>query len=121
MPTKINQVNSDNPTLQIPKGLSRKGRNAAMAILRVLQGKAIDGKIETGGCRLFYSPKEWKERGEEYGTDAALVVVYDGGDAYNFFSFNTEAVSYLDAMTEALKAVGVHSEACTGWYSAVYE
>lgn len=121
MPTKLNQINRDNPTLRIPTGLSRRGRNAAMAILRLLQEQAIEGKIETGGCRLFYSPAEWKERGEDYGTKASLIVVYDGGDAYHYFSFNTEAVSYLDKMTAALKAVGVHSEACTGWYTGIYE
>lgn len=121
MPTKINPANRANPNLQIPTGLSRKGRTAAMTILRVLQEKAIDGKIETGGCRLFYSPQEWKDRGEAYGTEALLVVVYDGGDAYHHFSFNTEAVSYLDGMAKALQTVGLMAEACTGWYSAVYE
>ena len=109
------------PTIAIPKGLTRKGRQAATAILKRLREASLDGKVETGGCRLFYSPKEWKDRGEEYGTEGILVVVYDGGDAYHHFSYNTEAVSYLDKMAEALKKVGVHAEACTGWYSAVYE
>lgn len=104
--------------LDVPKGLSRKGRAAAYAIRKVL---ADFGMEDTGGCRTFYTPKEWDERGEAYGHKSLLVVVYDGGDLYNFLSYNTDFGKGRDAMAEALANVGVYAESCTGWYSAIYE
>lgn len=104
--------------LDIPTGLSRKGRSAAAAIKKVL---AQHGMTDTGGCRAFYTPKEWAERGEQYGTKSLLIVVYDGGDLYNFLSYNSEWAGGQDAMHKSLAAVGVYAESCTGWYSAIYE
>lgn len=104
--------------LDIPTGLSRKGRKAAAVIKKVL---AQHGMTHTGGCRAFYTPKEWSERGEQYGTKSLLVVVYDGGDLYNFLSYNSEWDGCKEVLRKALEDAGVYAEACTGWYSAIYE
>jgi hypothetical protein len=77
--------------------------------------------FSTGGCTPFYSPRDWEERGEEYGTHSKLVVVHDGGDLAYFFDYNQEAYSYMLKMQKALEAAGYYSEACTCWYSAIYK
>ena len=103
-------------TLTIPKGLTRAGRKAAQAILAVL---VADGSTETGGCRTFYSPREWKKRGELYGKDSLLIVVYDGGAVRDYFhSYDYKA--RMERMDAALAAAGFRHERCTGVYTSVY-
>lgn len=101
----------------IPKGLSAKGRKAAQAILKVL--KKYDA-ADSGGCTVFYTPARWKERGEDYGTESLLVVVYDGGDHRQFFNMDCERYKLHEEMRQALHEVGCYPEECTGWYCAIY-
>ena len=62
---------------EMPEGLSPKGEAAYDAIMACLKKHEA---TNTGGCRVFYSPQEWAERKETYGTKAELIVVHDGGD-----------------------------------------
>jgi hypothetical protein len=78
-------------------------------------------KFWTGGCTSFYSPKRWRERGEQYGGTSLLIVVYDGGDLRPFFEPEDKFSSQRAAdLQRALTSVGLYSEACTHWYSAIY-
>lgn len=104
-------------TLTIPVGLSPKGRKAAEAILAVL--RKYDA-TDTGGCDTFYSPKAWLERGEQYGTNAELIVVYDGGAVRPFFEWEGYGYSLIEEMNAAIDNAGCWTEKCTCWYSAVY-
>jgi len=75
---------------------------------------------ETGGCRTFYTPKEWKEKGGEYGLTSKLVVVYDGGDLYS--TINHEfGFTLSDELTKDLAEHGYYFEPCTSWYCAIYD
>ncbi len=103
---------------EMPQGLSPKGQKAYHAIMKVLRKYDM---LDTGGCKTFYSPQHWKERGEEYGTESELIVVYDGGDVGPFFDYAYGVESLQAAMEEALHAVGCWAEPCTCWYSAIYE
>jgi len=69
---------------------------------------------------VFYTPEEWKERREQYGTDSLLVVCHDGGDHAPFFNLDYEAYARWEEMIAALRPLGVYSEQCTSWYSAIY-
>ena len=60
----------------IPVDLSDQGRVAAQAVLDFLTEKDI---TYHGGGGRFYSPQEWRERGEIYGTGSLLVITHDGG------------------------------------------
>ncbi len=102
-----------------PANLSPQGDKAYDTILAFLRQK---GALETGGCKSFYSPEEWKARGEQYGRDSLLIVVYDGGDLPPYFSLDHSAPTYkrFEEMTAALEAAGFWWEECTGWYSAIY-
>lgn len=102
-----------------PENLSPEGNAAYDTILSFL--KEID-LMYTGGCKVFYSPEEWKERGEQYGTKSHLVVVYDGGAHGQAFSLDHAAPSYVhhEAMRDRLGEIGLYTEECTTWYCAVY-
>ena len=73
-----------------------------------------------GGCRTFYSPEAWRERGERYGRESCLIVVHDGGDYAYAFNYAYGDSKLMEAMREALNAEGYYAEACTGWYTAIY-
>lgn len=105
-----------------PQDLDDRGKRAYKAIMTHLESQeSLDFKFETGGCKTFYSPREWKERGELYGTSSVLVVVYDGGDVSMFFNTDKEQVRLYTGMYEALKAAGFYTEEATGWQSSIYE
>lgn len=76
---------------------------------------------ETGGCRPFYTPAEWRERGEVHGMRAALVVVHDGGDYAPFFNYDYRQYHRIEAMDAALREKGYYAEQLTGWYTGIYK
>ena len=108
----------DEKNFALPDGVSALGKKAHEAIMAVLQKYDC---ARSGGCKVFYSPKEWKARGEQYGLKSQLIVVYDGGDHRRFFNMDEEEYKLWDEMHDALGKVGVYAEECTGWYAAVYE
>lgn len=99
-----------------PANLSETGAVAYSTIMNVLNKY----EAESGGCKTFYSPAEWKERGEDYGKNSHLIIVYDGGDVGSFFNMNHERYKLYDEMQTALSEIGLYFEECTGWYAAVY-
>lgn len=102
----------------MPQGLSEKGKLAYRTIMSVL---TKDGATDTGGGQSFYSPAEWRARGEEYGKDSELIVTYDGGALGPYFSIDQDyTYQNTDKMEKALRRVGLYSEEATGWYSAIY-
>jgi len=72
------------------------------------------GLTNAGGCKVFYSPEEWRERGEAYGAESELVVVYDGSEARYLAEFNP-------GIEEVLARLNLFIECCTHWYAAVYK
>jgi len=100
-----------------PEGLSPAGELAYEAIMAVL---TQEDSLFTGGCKTFYSPAEWRERGEEYGGNSELVVVYDGGDVRRFFSYTSDDYEAMGKVDLALDNLNMYAEDCTSWYSAVY-
>lgn len=70
------------------------------------------------GC--FWSPQEWKARGEEYGRSASLIVTHDGGPYAGSFNPNYGDRRAYQGMADALGAVGYYAQQCTGWYTAIY-
>ena len=98
----------------MPVGLSAKGKKAYKAIMNVI---TETGALDTGGCKTFYSPAEWKARKEEYCLGAELIVVYDGGAVAPFFNYDYECYPLIDLMDKELGKVGLYSEQGTCWYS----
>jgi hypothetical protein len=82
--------------------------------------KTVLGEVDTAG-RSFYTPKEWKDRGERYGLQSELIVVHDGGDLASFFNPDYGSWKLQSAMDAALEKVGYYAEPCTSWYTAIYK
>lgn len=106
-----------NPDLAVPKGLSEKGREAIRIILEVLAAHEI---TYTGGSKAFYSPAEWKAKGEQYCQNALLVVVYDGSALARCFEYAKEDYAAIEAMDAALRAADMYPESGTHWYAGIY-
>lgn len=84
-----------------------------------LQSRA--GRAPSGcGCRAFYTPEQWRERGEEHGGDALLILCHDGGDLAPLCNYDHCEYEAIERFAEALAARGLRVECQTTWYSAVY-
>ena len=119
--------------LDMPQGLGDVGRRAHEIIVAYLREH---GFTDNGGCKAFYSPAQWAEREEQYGTKSHLVVVYDGGAARPVFSmdaaYDLDCAVYqetgkarkpyglYEGMQAKLREAGLYFEECTRWYCAVY-
>lgn len=132
------QPNTDRARdLNIPEGLSEQGKKAYEIIIEYL--RALD-LTDTGGCKAFYAPEQWRLRDGQYGLKSLLVVVYDGGDLRPVFNMDAAydldcrivienggtppagytPYSLYETMQAKLRAAGMYFEECTGWYCAVY-
>ena len=88
--------------------------------LNLETAKTVLGEVDTAG-RSFYTPAEWKARGERYGLQSELIVVHDGGDLASFFNPDYGSWKLQSAMNEALEKAGYYAEPCTTWYTAIYK
>lgn len=78
-------------------------------------------EIFTGGCNPFYTPEEWRARGEEYGLNSELIICHDGGDYAYLCNTDHGFYELTDMFSQKLKEHGYFLEACTCWYSALYK
>ena len=100
-----------------PEGLSPRGNKAYEIICRFLEAHDL---AFTGGCRLFYSPAEWRERGESYCGNSELVIVYDGAEAKYALSLDGLRYDIHELLRSELGDVDLFTEEGTHWYSGVY-
>lgn len=118
-------VEATDKEMKVPetlKGLAREAAEKVVAFIRT-NHKAVFGqdKEPSAGGKMFYTPKEWKARGELYGTKALVVVVHDGGDHAPYFNWDYECYKAVEGLTEELAKIGCFPEQCTCWYSAIYK
>lgn len=73
------------------------------------------------GCRAFWSPEEWLEKGEEYGRNAVLVLCHDGSDLGRYCSYDKCDYAAIERLSAHLAPLGCYVEQCTSWYSAVHK
>ena len=101
----------------IPDNLSADGRRAAEAIHAFLVERGLSNH---GGGGRFYSPQQWRDRGEQYGTESLLVITHDGGDHACAFNLDYGGYAVHEALQNRLRELGMFVEAATSWYSSVY-
>lgn len=101
--------------LELSKDATEEAKKIREAILKVLGPDTY-----TGGCKAFYTPKEWAARGEVYGRTSKLIVCHDGGDLAVYFNYDYGAYTAIDRMIDGLKAIGYYGEPCGSWYTAIY-
>ena len=111
-----------NQDWRVPTGLSRKARKLVFAIRKL----ALKFSWSAGGQKVFWSPKEWAEKGEQYGKGAELVILHEGGDHAPYFSLDhayDERHPYLNyEFTIAfLQKYGYWSEGLYTWSTAIYK
>lgn len=92
---------------QTPCCVSRKARLAA----HVIRGFFAE-KLEV--LPLFYSPMEWKGRGEAHGANGELIFVHEEDYQYERDPLISEELN------ARLRPLGLYSEFGTHWYSILY-
>ena len=100
--------------------------NKAEKIARIVKQaaeNALGREIEVGYPRFpdFYSPERWRERGEEFGRNAELIIVHDGGDYAPLLNLGYCCYELFDKMIEEMDKTEYWTEQCTCWYTAVYK
>ncbi len=90
----------------IPSDLSPRACEAAEIILAQVRNMGLEDDISG---RMFYSPSEWRERGERFGLNADLIVVHD--DGFKLAPFH--------AAKQELGKKGFYYEEAETWYSVV--
>lgn len=75
--------------------------------------------IYTGGCRAFYTPHEWQNRGEKGGAGAELIIAHDGGDL-SYLLREPKLHHLLSSLTDSLEKAGLYLEPINSWSTAVY-
>jgi hypothetical protein len=105
------------PSLAQPIYLSEHGNLAYRAILMLLRKRKA---TYTGGCKAFFSPEEWIDKGEEFGRNAELIVCHDGGELAPFFNSSYGHHKSIEEMQKAVRSVGCYIEPIASWCSAIY-
>lgn len=111
----IAEVMEFNADLFPPEGISPRAKQAYDVIIAFLIEQDL---TFTGGCKVFSTPEEWQG---EYGKNSLLVILYEGADVGDAFSYDRERYSLIEALDAKLAEIGLFSEQCTSYYSAVYE
>lgn len=101
-------------------GLTGEARKIALLVIGFLSGEIPERPISGFGCKAFYSPAQWRERGEEYGRESKLILCYDGGDLREYCNWDYQNYRAIDRLSAHLAKHGYYVEQCTSWYSAVY-
>ncbi len=107
--------------LDVPTGLTRKGRKAAFLIRRF----CIDHDL-VNNEKLFCTPREWTGRGEDYGQGAVLILIHECCEAGEALSHDKaydapRPYHLLNELTKKLRDEGFFMEEMYRWAAAVYE
>ena len=97
-------------------GEAKELAEAIRAFLREYNEAEPDG----GGCKAYYTPEEWAERGEPYGHGGVVVLVHDGGDLAPFCNWDY-GYRLPERFTAFLKHHGYWIEQGTSWHSTVFK
>ncbi|MAI05006.1 MAG: hypothetical protein CMA07_04785 [Euryarchaeota archaeon] len=104
----------------VPTGLTRKGRLIAYAIRKV----AMDNQWSSGGQKVFWSPAEWRDKGERW-VSPILNMLHEGGDHAPSFSLDYASwgAGYepYEKMVKVLQKHDVYYEQYFTWAGGVYD
>lgn len=107
---RVEDLHSD---WDMPENLSDAGQRSCEVIRNYIATYDLDF---TGGCKVFYSPLEWKAREEDHGCDSELIICHDGGTLSEM-----NMSTCLSEITDILGPEECWVEGCECWYSAVYK
>lgn len=109
----------------IPDTLNDNAKKIAKAITKHITNhiaKVYDQEPSGGGCRAFYSPQEFLEKGiiSEIKDNMELIICHDGGDADPFFNDDYQKYSWIEGMNNTLREFGVCAERYNSWFSIIF-
>jgi len=107
------------PDFALPEGASPSAERAWAVIIGVLNRG--DDLYSGGHSHVFYTPEQWKARGEEYGGGSCLIVTHDGGAHMPYFAAEGGGHSMHSMMDLALRRAGFYAEQGTAWFSIIIE
>lgn len=107
--------------LALPAGLSKDGKRAA----KIISNYLIKSDLLWAESDLFMDPKEWSDRGEDYGDGSVLILLHETGDAGEALSYDKAAYAprpyhHIEELRKRLAEAGFYSEQMYSWSSAVY-
>lgn len=106
------------PEFAMPERLSAEGQRAWKVITDFLQRRKL---THSGGHdKVFYSPEEWKRRGEEE-VGGELYIIHDGGEHARAISWEAEDEKSREALQTQLRSAGMFMEQITYVTSGVYK
>jgi hypothetical protein len=90
--------------------------NETIECWKVVKRFITKHKLNTNGCKTFYTPLEWKYRKEECCQDAVLNLVYDGSEVKEIV-FGRLQQKFKDYLAEH----GYYLEEGLHWYCGIYK
>lgn len=78
--------------LRVPRGVTKAGKLAASIVLKIAR-KYGPKPIDMGGCSLFVTPKSWYKDQDMDGPPPDLVVLFEGGDLHEVFSYHYDSAA----------------------------
>ncbi len=108
---------------RLPEGLSRHGVRSWFLIMKMLEEQHPEIKEtspEKINHKYFYSPAEWKARGETYGLSGELVLIHEEGYLTGYCNLDYCDYAGYELLIETFSKERTYIEQCTSWYSAVY-
>ena len=105
--------------LSIPEDILQNVKNALLEI-RDFAGSMWDRPPSTGGCKAFYSPQEWRDKGWEVGEKVLCVVCHDGGDLAPLFNLDYQDYKAFEKMDQIFRRRGIYAEAISSTHTHIH-
>lgn len=105
--------------LALPKDIPQNVKNALMEV-RDFAGSLWDRPASTGGCKAFYSPQEWRDKGWEVNDKVLCVACHDGGDLAPLFNLDYQDYKNYDKMVRILHLRGLYPECINSTSTYIY-
>lgn len=102
--------------VSMPPALTPNGVLAHEIIMRFIEAEDL---AFTGGCKIFYSPDEWRDGEGDITDDAVLVVVYDGAAVRRLFRLEGGDNELVYRFYEEMLARGLYVEEYTSCCAVV--
>jgi hypothetical protein len=106
--------------LVLPEDIPQIVKDALLEV-RYFVGSLWERPASTGGCKAFYSPQEWRDRGWEVSEKVLCVVCHDGGDLAPLFNLDYQDYKSYDQLDMMLRRRGLYTETINSTTSHIYE
>jgi hypothetical protein len=87
--------------------------------------KVFEKVCRNNGCTMdglrFYSPKQWKERGERYGQNSVMSTIFEEHQGMYYTMNAIGSFKLQNELVEELAKIGYWFELGNSWYLSIYE